>query len=612
MINIINLSKHFGSRILLDQVNLQMGPGERLGLVGRNGHGKSTLFKLILNEEPIDEGHISIPKNYRVGHLAQHLNFSKSNILEEACLGLPNGEEDHHYKAEAILFGLGFTKKNMSQSPHEFSGGYQIRLNLAKILVNQPNLLLLDEPTNYLDIISIRWLITFLRKWENELMLITHDRHFMDQVTTHTAMIHRQKIKKVQGGTLKLFSQIAMEEEVYEKTRVNDEKKRKEVEEFVNRFRAKASKASMVQSRVKMLESMPDKEKLAQISTLGFDFNYAPTQAKEILKAENVSFSYEERNPLIKDFCLTLKHGDKVAIIGKNGKGKSTLLNILAQNLAPNNGNIQYHSSLKAGYFGQTHISTLNAKLSIEDEILSSNPDLSKTAIRSICATMMFTKDDATKKISVLSGGEKSRVLLGKILAKPSNVLFLDEPTNHLDMDSIDALMGSLADFPGSVILVTHSEDLLRNLPHKFIIFQNNTQEVFNGSYDDFLEKIGWEEEQQLGSKNHGTNENTTKALNHKRNELTKEKNKIQTQYKKEMEKIENLIMTLEQRISSNNAELVLAVEVNNKEKIKDLSMKISMDQKEVDEHFANLETKANFLEKEEKRYEDLLQKLQS
>jgi ATP-binding cassette subfamily F protein 3 len=609
MINLINLSKYFGSRVLLDQVNLQLSPGERLGLVGRNGHGKSTLFKLILGEEVIDEGQISIPKNYHIGHLAQHLNFTQPTILKEACLGLDASEEDQHYKAEAILFGLGFSKQDMLRAPSEFSGGFQIRLNLAKILVSQPNLLLLDEPTNYLDIVSIRWLISFLRKWKNELILITHDRNFMDRVTTHTAIIHRQKIKKIQGDTQKLFSQIAMEEEVYEKTRVNDEKKRKEIEEFVNRFRAKASKATMVQSRVKMLENMPDHEKLAQIATLGFDFSYAPTQAKEILKAEGLNFSYEQQKPIIQNFSITIKHGEKIAIIGKNGKGKSTLMNLLAQNLQPQNGAINCHSSLKSGIFAQTNISTLSPKLTIEEEIMSANPDLAKTAVRSICATMMFTKDDATKKISVLSGGEKSRVLLGKILAKTSNCLFLDEPTNHLDMDSIDALMESLQRFPGTVIIVTHSEEILRTLPSKFIIFQNNTQEVFSGTYDDFLEKIGWEEEAK--SPNDLDNSNISiKAQNHQRNEILKEKNKVLNNLKKEIEKLEIQIMGLENNLTKMNVELITKIELQDNLGISQLSKDIAQVQKNIDLYFQNLENVTQEYNNSEVKYDTQIKNL--
>src|SRR3989338_2326556 len=204
MLKIQDLDKQYGAQILFEGASLQMTPGERLGLVGRNGHGKSTLFRIILGEEVADSGIITTPRGYRIGHLAQHLHFSKATVLEEGCLGLSEEEEHDHYKVERILFGLGFSEEDMQRPPAEFSGGFQIRLNLAKVLVSNPNLLLLDEPTNYLDIISIRWITRFLRSWKNELIIISHDREFMDGVTTHTAAIHRNKIKKVQGNTTKL------------------------------------------------------------------------------------------------------------------------------------------------------------------------------------------------------------------------------------------------------------------------------------------------------------------------------------------------------------------------------------------------------------------------
>ena len=208
MLKIQDLDKQYGAQILFEGASLQMTPGERLGLVGRNGHGKSTLFRIILGEEVADSGIITTHRGYRIGHLAQHLHFSKPTILEEGCLGLSVDEEHDHYKVERILFGLGFTEEDMARAPAEFSGGFQVRLNLAKALVSRPNLLLLDEPTNYLDIVSVRWIVTFLWEWENELIIISHDRDFMDSVTTHTAVIHRRKIRKVEGDTGKLYAQI--------------------------------------------------------------------------------------------------------------------------------------------------------------------------------------------------------------------------------------------------------------------------------------------------------------------------------------------------------------------------------------------------------------------
>src|SRR5512134_3125929 len=241
MLQVSDLTKAYGTQVLLDSVSFVVGPGERVGLVGRNGHGKTTIFRLILDEEHPD----SVTTCYRIGHLSQHLSFEADTVLAEACLSLPSNEDhiDETWKAETILHGLGFTNDDFDRTPEELSGGYQVRLNLAKVLVSEPNLLLLDEPTNYLDIVSVRWLTGFLRAWRNELIIITHDRDFMDSVTTHTMGIHRRKVRKVTGPTSKYYDQIIQEEEVYEKTRTNEEKKRQQAESFITRFRAQATKA---------------------------------------------------------------------------------------------------------------------------------------------------------------------------------------------------------------------------------------------------------------------------------------------------------------------------------------------------------------------------------
>jgi len=258
MLTVSNLSKTYGSQALFEEASFVVNLGERVGLVGRNGHGKSTLLRIILGEEDQDSGDVFVSKDYKIGHLSQHLKFTESNILDECVLALPllDGCWKETYKAEELLHGLGFSDSDFSRAPSEFSGGYQIRLNLVKLLLSEPNLLLLDEPTNYLDIVSVRWLQRFLREFKGEVLIVTHDRHFMDSVTTHTLGIHRCKVKKIEGGTEKLYTLIAEEEELYEKTRVGEEKKRREVEKFVERFRAKASKAKSVQSRVKLLEKM--------------------------------------------------------------------------------------------------------------------------------------------------------------------------------------------------------------------------------------------------------------------------------------------------------------------------------------------------------------------
>ncbi|MBW1814855.1 MAG: ABC-F family ATP-binding cassette domain-containing protein, partial [Deltaproteobacteria bacterium] len=272
MIRAENLTKGYGDYTLFDAASFNINKGERVGLVGRNGHGKTTLFRMIYGEEKWDSGSIVVPKNYRVGYVKQKIEFTRKTVLEEGMTGLSAGEKDHFWKVEKILAGLGFSNTDMQRHPEEFSGGYQVRLNLAKVLVAEPDLLLLDEPTNYLDITSIRWIEHFLLRWPHELILITHDRSFMDKIVTHVMGIHRRKMRKIAGATEKYYVQLAQDEEIYEKTRANDEKRRKEIEQFITRFRAKARLANMVQSRVKTLSKMEKKEKLEKIKTLEFSF----------------------------------------------------------------------------------------------------------------------------------------------------------------------------------------------------------------------------------------------------------------------------------------------------------------------------------------------------
>ncbi len=501
MLQVNNLSLSFDGQLLLKDVSFNIHSGERIGLVGRNGSGKTTIFKLITGEIEPDDGRIILPKNYSVGYLKQHLQFNEATVLDEACLGLRADEKDQVWKAEKILTGLGFSENDMYSSPAEFSGGFQVRLNLAKVLLSEPHLLLLDEPTNYLDIVSIRWLTKFLARWKNELMIITHDRDFMNSVTTHTLGIHRQKIKKIEGDTAKLFEQIAVEEDVYEKTRLKENKKREEAMEFINRFRALAARASLVQSRIKALEKMGTKEELASITELGFRFNSIEFNSQYLMNVEDLSFGYTPDRVLIKGLSIAIGKDDRICVIGKNGKGKSTLLRLLAGELEPNEGSITRNPNCRIGYFGQTNIERLNPNLTIEQELQKTRPDMNYTDIRKTCGAMMFTGDLALKEISVLSGGEKSRVSLGKILLSPSNMLLLDEPTNHLDVESCDSMIAALDEFPGAVIIVTHSEMFLHHIANRLIVFNEDKAFVFEGTYQDFLDRVGWEDEPKKQNK---------------------------------------------------------------------------------------------------------------
>jgi len=494
MIRVRNLNLKFGDQTIFDNASFEINTKERVGLAGLNGSGKSTLLKILTGEIEDYDGDIEMSAGYRIGYLEQHLNFTKDTILEEACLGLTEEDKWNEWKVEKILSGLGFSEDDFFRSPSEFSGGFQVRLNLAKVLAGEPDLLLLDEPTNYLDIISVRWLVSFLKKWPHELIIITHDRNIMNSITTHTMAIHRQKMVKCSGDSIKLYEQIAMEEEMYQKTVVNEAKKREQVEKFIERFRYKASLASRVQSRVKALDKMGKKEELALIKTLGFSFNEEEFSARNLMKFKELTFGYEEDNILIKNLSFHISKEDRVCIIGKNGKGKSTLMRLLVVELQPLSGEVSYHDKCKISYFGQTNIARLNPDNDIIEELMTARSDVLYNEAYKTAGAMLFSGDLAKKRISVLSGGEKSRVSLGKILLNKTNLLMLDEPTNHLDADSCDSLIAAIDEFKGGVVIITHNEMFLHHLATKLIVFDNGKISVFNGSYADFLEKVGWSE----------------------------------------------------------------------------------------------------------------------
>ncbi len=495
MIIASNIQKSFGPQTLFEDVSFLINSGERVGLVGKNGTGKSTLFRMILGKESYDSGTLSIPKGYRIGALEQHIHFTQPTVLKECIEALPPEKQWDHYKAEIILSGLGFSETDFQKDPTTFSGGFQVRINLCKALLADPNMLLLDEPTNYLDILSLRWLKDYLNKWPGEMVLITHDRDFMDKVSTHTLGIHRKKAKKIKGDTLKFYELITQEEETYEQTRVNMETKRKEMQLLVDRFRAKASKATMAQSRLKMMNKMGTMEKLSNEKNLGFRFNYLACPGKTIMNVDDLSFSYNGKDNIFSDITFSVGKNDRIGIIGANGKGKSTLLNCMAGELVPSSGSIIQHPTACLGHFGQTNIERLDPQNQVLDEILRSNPSLSLQAAHSICGAMMFEGDLSKKKVSVLSGGERSRVLLGKIISHPTNLLLLDEPTHHLDVESIETLVEELNNYNGALVIVTHSELILKALAKNLIIFHRGRAEYFHGGYEDFLEKVGWEGE---------------------------------------------------------------------------------------------------------------------
>ena len=589
MIQLTNLSKSFGGQSLFSDVNFKMQSQQKIGFVGRNGSGKSTLFKMILGEEPHDSGSISIPKNYRIGALKQHLVFTEPTVREECSLVLPEDEQWNFYKIEKLLFGLGFSEADLDKDPLSFSGGFQIRINLVKLLATEPNMLLLDEPTNYLDLPSLRWLKRFIREFDGEVILITHDRDFMDAVTTHTMGVQRKGLRLIVGDSHKYYATLEMEDETYEKTKANQDKKRKELEEFVARNKARASTAALAQSKQKELDKMGEMEDLSTDANLSFDFTYKETPAKVLFRANELGFGYNPEEPLFQNITFAMEKGKRVAIIGKNGKGKSTLLNYIAGELGEQQGSLEFHPSTQFAHFGQTNIERLNTKVTIVEEIASVSKDVGIPQARNIAGRMMFSGELGDKKIEVLSGGERSRVMLGKIIATPANLLFLDEPTNHLDMQSIDALADAIDAFEGSLIMVTHSEMLLHRLADALIIFHKGGAEYFDGTYADFLEKIGWEEEENVKPKKKKPKLDYKKRKQ-LRKALTKERNEARKPYTKEIKECEEKIEKLEVQMAEKNKILTEASERGDNDAIMEYSKEVGLVQQEIDAWFEKLE----------------------
>ena len=593
MIQLQNISKSFASQELFHNINLKLNHGNKVGLVGRNGSGKSTLFKIIMQEEHPDDGEIIIPKNYRIGALKQHLSFSEPTLLQETSLALSEEMQYDTYRVEKILFGLGFSKEDLEKSPLSFSGGYQIRINLAKLLLTEPNLLLLDEPTNYLDIVSMRWLENFLRNFDGEIILITHDRNFMDSVCTHTMGLIRKSLKILEGSTQKFYTQLALDEELHVRTKASQDKKVKELEEFIAKNKARASTAALAQSKVKQLQKMELLEDLTHESSLDFRFGYKETPAKVLLEVKEVGFGYEKDTPLFQNISFALEKGKTLGIIGKNGKGKSTLLNLIAKELTPRSGTVSYNTNTAMAHFGQTNIAHLHPQNSVMDEIYNANPKLSEAQVRAICGAMMFSGTMAEKKVSLLSGGEKSRVMLGQIIAREINLLLLDEPTNHLDMQSIEALTEAIIAFEGSTVLVTHSEELLRRVCDALIVFNKEGAEYFDGDYDTFLSKIGWEEEQEQTSPQKAPKSNT-KENKKLRSELIRQRNKLLAPLKKKAQKLEDEIMQKEENLEQLQEDLLQASNTGESATLIELSQKVSLQEAEVETLFESLETYHN------------------
>ncbi|MDD4982211.1 MAG: ATP-binding cassette domain-containing protein [Candidatus Omnitrophica bacterium] len=526
MITVNNLSKNYGNKVLFENISLNINRGERIGLIGPNGSGKSTFFSLILGEVEPSCGEVRVNKNTNIGYLAQESKFNSENtVISELTQGderilrlkkekseLENkndaasrryGEVLHEleslgvfeleHKAEKILMGLGFKERDFNRRIQDMSGGWQMRTLLAKLLTYHYDLLLLDEPTNYLDLNAALWLKDYLAGFRGTFIMISHDRAFLTEVTNYTLILEHGLIAKVHGN-YQHYEEIKKERRIHlEKQFKEQEKKREQLKAFVSRFHAQPNKAAAVRSKRTALERL-EREAIVlppdpRESIRDFSFPQARRSGHKIIQLDKVSKNYGEIE-VYKDLDFEITQGEKAVLAGENGAGKSTLLKILGGVVDIGSGMRIVGHNVDIGYFSQTRTDVLNTENTVLREAYSAAPGyMSEEIIRSILGAFLFTGDDADKKVKVLSGGEKSRLILAKLLINPPNFLLLDEPTTHLDVDAVEALVQALNNYQGTLVFISHDIYFVRSIANMVYEVKDGRIRKFPGPFDYYFEK---------------------------------------------------------------------------------------------------------------------------
>ena len=595
MIYLQNLQKQFGSKVLFKDLNFHLRPNEKVGLVGDNGMGKTTLFKVITRMEPLDAGEVNLRKGGRVALLAQEITDTDESIIDRVVMGdrhfrhvhsemkrLENdvqlhkdspekwekkfGILQHEFermggyqrepKGKSILSGLGFRADQWNQPLAEFSGGWRMRVELARLLLENPDVLLLDEPSNHLDLRSVVWLESFLKTYEGSILLISHDRRFLNNIV--------QRVIELDRGTLTVYSgnYDAYERQKKERELLlvaaakNQDRRIQEIERFIERFRAKNTKATQVQSRVKMLSKMERVQTSTRSKAVHFRFPQPARTGRMVMELSGIDKSYGDVT-VYKNFSARLERGYKVALVGENGAGKSTLLKLAAGVIGQDRGEIEMGANVNRAYYAQHHSETLNPEHTVLESLETVAGHLLRTEKHNILGAFLFSGNEVDKKVSVLSGGERSRLALARMLASPASLLLLDEPTNHLDIKSSEFLAAALADYEGTICAISHDRYFLDGIINRVWEVEGGLVKEYLGNYSDY-EKVKAEEEiaklsQAESVPDAGKNTQTTMDRERKRQEA-EDRNRRHQKLKPLKSRLEEVEKNLERVMAKKDA----------------------------------------------------------